>query len=656
MKAAMRKAGEVALSILLVGLICVPLPAMSAFAEETDNEATEQSEQAEPQANEANEEDTAADASGEEAQDDTADEATPADAAEDEGDNADDATTTVDSNDIVDADNTTATEETVKEVKSVTAEAKAAATDSADVSNAKELTDAFASAAAYTGTGTYTIELSDDISLSASVTVPAGKNVTIDGNGHKIVLDGSAALNVNGKGAVMALSGNLTIQAASSHDGSMIIVNAGTLDMNSGVTVEGNRIGGTPEGSGIYMTDKATFNMTGGTIENCQAEKGGGVYMDKSTTFTMSGNATISNNMATNVGGGVFVDIRATFTMEGNASVVQNTADAAGGVMNYGLATLTTVYNNTTRNGAADIFNDGRMKLSPTNPDWVLASTGTHVTGWYIDNYHITDESGYQGDGAHRWNPALDDNVEYTPTTEETREVLHLIAGAPLPEEPRVNVTWENEDGTVLYKMTDVKESEVPAADEYTALSGNADPTEPDTVNGYAHQFTGWIEMHPSDSEVLYIADYKLVPKPNTGAHTLTIHYVDENGHKIAPDFTETVKAGDQYDVLSPHVDGYETDADEVTGTAGDSDIDKTVVYHAQADSDNNGDSTDDNMTPEEAAQHYGTPGENARTATSGTLQQTGDVMGYVIAGLAALAGISVIALGAAMATRKRER
>lgn len=650
MKAAMRKAGEIALSILLVGLICVPVSAISAFAEETDDEAVEQSEQAQPQADEAA---TTPDASDDEAQADTDDEVAADEAVEDETADTDAVESSVESNDIAVSDNVPVVKTVAKEAKNAAPEVKAVELDSAIVSNAKELAEAFEAAKSYTGSGSYIIKLADDINLSTSVSVPAGKNVTIEGNGHKIVLEGDVALDVSGKGAVMTLDGTLTVTAAGSHNSALVTVDAGTLNMNDGVTITGNS--SNANGGGVYISNSATFNMNGGTIEKCQAHQGGGVFMDRSTTFTMSGNATIRDNMATNVGGGVYVNTRATFTMEGNASVIENTADAAGGVMNYGLATLTTVYNNTTRNGAADIFNDGRMLLSPTNPDWVLASTGTHVTGWYIDNYHATDESGYQGDGEHRWNPALDDNVEYTPTAGETREVLHLIAGAPLPEEPRVNVTWENEDGTVLYKMNDVKESEVPAADEYNKVSGNANPTEPDTVNGYAHEFVGWIEMHPSDGEVLYIAEYKLVPKPNAGVHKLTIHYVDENGHKIAPDFTEAVKAGDQYDVPSPHVDGYKADADEVMGTAGDSDIDKTVVYHTQvnSDTDGNGNSTD-HYTDGTSNTNNETPGDNARSNTTGTLQQTGDVMGYAIVGLGVLAAGAVIVLGAVLTTRKR--
>lgn len=378
------------------------------------------------------------------------------------------------------------------------------------VSNADELQAAFDAVGSQANAGPFTITLSGDIDLSTALTVPAAKDVVLAGNGHELTCEGSASLLVNG---TLTLNGPLTIKEAASHDGTLITVTGGTLQMTSGVALVGNTIANDSHGGAVYMTDAATFDMSGGVIEHFGAAKGGGVYIADSTprsvsTFIMSGDATIQNNLATNVGGGVFVGTRSVFTMEGNASVVENNADAAGGVMNYGKATLTTVYNNTTRNGAADIYNypNAMLKLDPTNPDWVLSRTDTHVTGWYIDNYHQTDDQGYQGGDQHRWDPALDDSVEYTPTNDFTREQLFLIAGAPL-----VTVTWENEDGTVLFTMTKGEHDAIPEGSDYNALSHNPDPTEPD-ANGYSYQFEGWTRVDQPDDDVLYIAEYDAEP------------------------------------------------------------------------------------------------------------------------------------------------
>lgn len=375
-----------------------------------------------------------------------------------------------------------------------------------------------------TASGEYTININSDITASGDLQVAANRTVNLVGNGHSVTLADGATFGTNGGTLNLGNGSAFTVTSDGALDHSAVMVSGGTLNMYDGAIITGNNAGGTSNGGGVSVLSKGTFNMNGGVIENCQAAKGGGVYIDRNTKFTMSGNAIIRDNRALNVGGGVYVNNRATFTMEGNASVVENAADAAGGVMNYGLATLTTVYNNTTHNGAADIFNNGRMKLSPTNPDWVLSSTGTHVTGWYIDNYSATDEDGNQGDGNHRWNPAADDSVEYTPTDGVTTQTLYLVAGAPLPEEPTINVIWENYDGTVLYSMSDVDADDVPAADEYTVLSGNANPTEPaDSTNSYA--FEGWEQTTDEDGDVIYIAEYEPTapaivpdqPLPNPG-------------------------------------------------------------------------------------------------------------------------------------------
>lgn len=669
MKAVMKKVGEVALSLLLVGLICIPVPAMSALAEESDANSTEQSEQAQQQAADS-QDDLEADEDSEEVDSNESDVDSADDVDADESDVTDGKDEAAD--DVDGAKVMMLSAEPDAAVQAAEAPAEATSTDSFTVTTADELTAAISAIGADAAAGPFTITLAGDIDLSDSVSIPSGKTVTIEGDGHTIALEGSASLGVEAANTTLNLNGGLTIEAGNGHAGTLVVVQHGTLNMSSGVTIEGNGNDSAIYGGGVSVTDKGTFNMNGGTIENCSAHTGGGVYacaatfnmsgnsviqnckadvsgtlingdgggvflnVDRragATTMIMSGNATIRNNSANSLGGGVFAETATTFTMEGNASVVQNSADAGGGVMNYGMATLTTVYNNSSNNGAADIFNNGRMKLSPTNPDWVLLSTGTHVTGWYVDTYRSWDGTDPEEGGEHRWTPDVDGDVEYIPTDDVTSEQLTLIAGAPLPT---VNVIWENEDGTVLYQMDDVQQDKVPAATEYKTLSGHDDPTEPNTAEGYVHDFAGWTETHPSDDEVLYIANYNLVA-PHANAHTLTVHYVDENGNQMAPDFTEAVEAGDGYVVPSPHIDGYEPDMAEVTGTAADADIETTVVYHAAE----------------------GTPSIQEGTTEGmsgyGSLSQTGDDSGYALAGLMAVASVSALAVGASLVLRKRQ-
>lgn len=69
---------------------------------------------------------------------------------------------------------------------------------------------------------------------------------------------------------------------------------------------------------------------------------------------------------------------------------------------------------------------------------------------------------------------------------------------------------------------------------------------------------------------------------PDAGAHTLTIHYVYENGTAAAPDHVEkNLAEGITYDVPSPARDGYIADFVRVTGRMKNEDAEHTVIYRA---------------------------------------------------------------------------
>ncbi len=69
---------------------------------------------------------------------------------------------------------------------------------------------------------------------------------------------------------------------------------------------------------------------------------------------------------------------------------------------------------------------------------------------------------------------------------------------------------------------------------------------------------------------------------PDAGTHTLTIHYVYENGTAAAPDHVEkNLAEGIAYDVPSPARDGYIADFVRVTGSMKNEDAEHTVIYRA---------------------------------------------------------------------------
>lgn len=393
--------------------------------------------------------------------------------------------------------------------------------------------------------------------------------LTITSNGAL----GHSLVNVNG-GTLNMYDGVTLTGNTSSYGGAVSVLNKGVFNMYGG-TIDGNNADN--GGGAVNVDSKSTFNMHGGVIENNNADYGGGVYTknatfvmdgnavidnnhandiagnshdikktrkggavfeDRGSHFTMSGNATMQGNSAVTEGGGVFVEGAAIFTMEGNASIVHNSAKVAGGVINYGISTVTTVYDNSATEEADDISNPGphksslsTMTLGPTNPDWVLSSTGTHVTGWYYDNpRHYTDDSGNDANDLRRWTP---DNghgnpdvytEEYVPTDKPSSEVFGLKAGAPVvesaeepepttPETPKtVDVIWENFDGSVLFELDKVDATNIPAAEKYSELSGNDDPTElSDGTNDYA--FEGWEKSVEPDGDVVYTAKYDASPE-----------------------------------------------------------------------------------------------------------------------------------------------
>jgi hypothetical protein len=114
--------------------------------------------------------------------------------------------------------------------------------------------------------------------------------------------------------------------------GALITVN-GTLVMHDGVTLQdNNRSSG--DGGGIYVSNGGTFNMLGGKISNCSAERGGGVNVNYGT-FTMSGSALITENTSNGSGGGVWAGDSG-FTLSENATISNNSTTGSGGGVFFG--------------------------------------------------------------------------------------------------------------------------------------------------------------------------------------------------------------------------------------------------------------------------------------------------------------------------------
>lgn len=228
--------------------------------------------------------------------------------------------------------------------------------------------------------------LTDNVTLTTNLTIPANAKVTLDLNGF--------TLTGNGKGSVITVLGELTLEDTSDEGTGTVTVgvakqgggvySTGTFIMNSGA-ITGNKA---ENGGGVYST--GPFTMNGGTITGNEASKsgqydrcyGGGVY--STGAFTMNDGAitgnkvshtgsfaassgggvcstgtfimnkgTINGNTAGSEGGGVYS--KGTFTMMPGSFITSNTSNyCGGGVYNENDGTFTMKGGTITRNKARE--------------------------------------------------------------------------------------------------------------------------------------------------------------------------------------------------------------------------------------------------------------------------------------------------------------
>ena len=210
-----------------------------------------------------------------------------------------------------------------------------------------------------------TIIITGSFPVTATVTIPAGKSVTIRGDAsspvitrdssftgaffnvntgasltlHNIVLDGASVtaarpiIYVNGgtcslsAGTVLKNNINSSTLSGGGGGGSVSVLAGGTLNMYEGALITGNT---SSNGSGVMLSGAGTsFTMEGGSIEmNNAGNNGGGVYASADTSFIMNGGS-ITSNTAGAAGGGVNIN-NAAFSMSGG-TIDSNTASGAGG-------------------------------------------------------------------------------------------------------------------------------------------------------------------------------------------------------------------------------------------------------------------------------------------------------------------------------------
>ena len=177
------------------------------------------------------------------------------------------------------------------------------------------------------------IKISQSFTMTGTITIPEGKDITITSDGTIRTLMRSAGFTGHlftvETGASLTME-NITIDGNKNNvgnaNGSLVYVN-GTFIMNNGTQLQKNNynIG---NGGGVCVDSYGVFTMSGGAIsENSSTNYGGGVYV-RNGIFTMT-EGTISDNTATYGGGGVYVQ-NGIFTMSGG-TINNNTATISGG-------------------------------------------------------------------------------------------------------------------------------------------------------------------------------------------------------------------------------------------------------------------------------------------------------------------------------------
>ena len=195
------------------------------------------------------------------------------------------------------------------------------------------------------------IELTQDIITTDSVTIPAGKNITltsdmdaagapfkIDANGGDfsviVIALGGAELTL--KNIVITGANKRTISGGIRPDpgGGVYVYVGGTLNMYEGAEISGNKVfqttGGSDNGNGGGVYSRGELNLYPGAIitgnETCA---GGGVMCGPDGTFNMYG-GTIYDNSAKYTGGGVWISSNMQFNMNGG-TISGNSAQGGGG-------------------------------------------------------------------------------------------------------------------------------------------------------------------------------------------------------------------------------------------------------------------------------------------------------------------------------------
>ena len=176
---------------------------------------------------------------------------------------------------------------------------------------------------------------------NGALAVPESKIISINLNGHVLnrnltsaVSDGMVIYVCEGAELTVTDSGNDKINKGEISDGIWVPDKKGSTEIKGGVITGGRNYS---DGGGIYMEDRTTVTLEGGTVAGNTADDGAGIQIEGGTSkLQMSKNTFISYNRADGRyygGGGICTDGTGVTIAGGN--VTNNSAKYGGGIYCY---------------------------------------------------------------------------------------------------------------------------------------------------------------------------------------------------------------------------------------------------------------------------------------------------------------------------------
>ncbi|MBI5934097.1 MAG: choice-of-anchor D domain-containing protein [Chloroflexi bacterium] len=282
-----------------------------------------------------------------------------------------------------------------------------------------------------------TITFDNDYTILLSTTLEINKNLTIDGTGHTVILDGqnTARVLINWDPSVVTVkhltirngNGNTAVGIGTKAGGG--ILNFGTLTVDDSIFTGNNAtdVGGAMYNwSGAMTVTNSAFSSNGASTPH-----GGGIFNEGSLTVTGS---VFSSNSASTYGGGIFSNNALTVA---NSAFSQNSASYGGGFFINGGA-FSSINNTLSANQASSsgggIFNNtGVLNISNTI---VANSTGGDCTvgaGTLGTNNNNLIEGAACGmtNGANGNIVGLDPNLGALASNGGPTQTFKLLAGSP---------------------------------------------------------------------------------------------------------------------------------------------------------------------------------------------------------------------------------